>query len=114
MAPILAIVPLLERWLGNLLAMQFEGCHSKGVAKRLTKQRVESHFDLELRAAVHRLIMSPQRTILCCPTWASPAFAYITNLEHIRALVAFARLWNNGLWRGQLSFTLSSCPAITS
>jgi hypothetical protein len=32
------IVPLLERWLGNLLARQFEGRHSKGVAKSVTKQ----------------------------------------------------------------------------
>lgn len=38
--------------LGNLLARQFEGRNSKGVAKTVTKQRVESHFDLELRAAV--------------------------------------------------------------
>lgn len=43
------ITPLLERWLGNLLSRQFEGRHSKGVAKTVTKQRVESHFDLELR-----------------------------------------------------------------
>ena len=46
------MIPLLERWLGNLLARQFEGRVSKGVAKTVTKQRVESHFDLELRAAV--------------------------------------------------------------
>ena len=46
------VVPLLERWLGNLLAHQFEGRNSKGVAKTVTKQRVESHYDLELRAAV--------------------------------------------------------------
>ena len=46
------IVPLLERWLGNLLARQFEGRHSKSFAKNVTKQRVESHFDLELRASV--------------------------------------------------------------
>jgi pre-mRNA-processing factor 8 len=46
------ITPLLERWLGNLLARQFEGRHSKGFAKNVTKQRVESHFDLELRASV--------------------------------------------------------------
>ncbi|KAG2489374.1 hypothetical protein HYH03_012204 [Edaphochlamys debaryana] len=46
------IVPLLERWLGNLLARQFEGRQSKGIAKTVTKQRMESHFDLELRAAV--------------------------------------------------------------
>jgi pre-mRNA-processing factor 8 len=46
------IIPLLERWLGNLLARQFEGRVSKGTAKTVTKQRVESHFDLELRAAV--------------------------------------------------------------
>ncbi|KAL2106170.1 hypothetical protein VUR80DRAFT_3888 [Thermomyces stellatus] len=46
------IIPLLERWLGNLLSRQFEGRHSRNVAKTVTKQRVESHFDLELRAAV--------------------------------------------------------------
>ncbi|KAJ1558331.1 Pre-mRNA-processing-splicing factor 8 [Nowakowskiella sp. JEL0078] len=46
------IVPLLERWLGNLLARHFEGRQSKGIAKTVTKQRVESHYDLELRAAV--------------------------------------------------------------
>ena len=46
------IVPLLERLLGNLLARQFEGRNSKGIAKTVTKQRVESHYDLELRAAV--------------------------------------------------------------
>jgi pre-mRNA-processing factor 8 len=42
----------LERWLGNLLARQFEGRKSKGIAKSVTKQRVESHYDLELRIAV--------------------------------------------------------------
>jgi pre-mRNA-processing factor 8 len=46
------ITPLLERWFGNLLARQFEGRHSKSFAKNATKQRVESHFDLELRASV--------------------------------------------------------------
>ena len=46
------VVPLLERWLGNLLARQFEGRSSQGIAKTVTKQRVESHYDLELRAAV--------------------------------------------------------------
>ena len=35
------IVPLLERWLGNLLARQFEGRHSKGIAKTVTKQRCD-------------------------------------------------------------------------
>lgn len=51
------ITPLLERWLGNLLSRQFEGRHSKGVAKTVTKQRVESHFDLELRASVSNQIL---------------------------------------------------------
>ena len=46
------IMPVLERWLGNLLARQFEGRVSKATAKRVTKQRVEAHFDLELRASV--------------------------------------------------------------
>ena len=46
------MVPLIERWLTNLLARQFEGRRTKGEGTRITKQRVESHFDLELRAAV--------------------------------------------------------------
>ena len=29
-----------------------QGRHSGGIAKTVTKQRAESHFDLELRAAV--------------------------------------------------------------
>lgn len=57
------IVPLLERWLGNLLARQFEGRQSKGVAKTVTKQRIESHFDLELRAAVMHDILD---MVGCC------------------------------------------------
>lgn len=36
----------------HLLSSAPTGRHSKGVAKTVTKQRVESHFDLELRAAV--------------------------------------------------------------
>jgi pre-mRNA-processing factor 8 len=47
----------LERWLGNLLARQFEGRQSKGVAKTVSKQRVESQYDLELRAAVMKDIL---------------------------------------------------------
>ena len=70
------IIPLLERWLGNLLARQFEGRHNKGSAMTITKQRVESSFDLELRAAVmHDILdMMPEgvrarktRTILAAP-----------------------------------------------
>lgn len=45
-------IPLLERWLGNLLARQFEGRRSNDVAKTITKQRVDSYYDLELRAQV--------------------------------------------------------------
>ncbi|AMD21189.1 HEL091Wp [Eremothecium sinecaudum] len=45
------IIPLLERWLGNLLTRQFEG-RSNEVVKTTTKQRVDAYYDLELRAAV--------------------------------------------------------------
>jgi pre-mRNA-processing factor 8 len=36
---------------------QFEGRNSKGIANTVTKQRVESHCDLELCAAVMRDIL---------------------------------------------------------
>jgi len=52
------IVPLLERWLGDLLARQFEGRNSKGIAKTVTKQCVESHYDLKLCAAVMHDILN--------------------------------------------------------
>lgn len=45
-------ISMLERWLGNLINRQFFGRVSKGVAKTVTKQRIDSHYDLELRAAV--------------------------------------------------------------
>lgn len=51
------IIPLLERWLGNLLARQFEGRRSNDVAKTITKQRVDSYYDLELRAQVMQDIL---------------------------------------------------------
>ncbi|KAL6136830.1 hypothetical protein ACLB2K_062125 [Fragaria x ananassa] len=53
------IVPLLELWLGGLLARQFEGRQSvaKRLAKRVTKQCVESNFDLEYRPAVLKDIL---------------------------------------------------------
>ena len=36
----------------HVIIILFIGRHSKGIAKTVTKQRVESHFDLELRASV--------------------------------------------------------------
>ena len=45
------VVPLLERWLDNL-AQQFKGCNSKGITKMVMKQRMESHYNLELHTAV--------------------------------------------------------------
>ncbi|KAI3402314.2 PRP8 [Candida oxycetoniae] len=45
-------IPLLERWLGNLIARQFEGRRYNDYAKTITKQRVDSYYDLELRAQV--------------------------------------------------------------
>lgn len=51
------VIPLLERWLGNLISRQFEGRQSKEIAKTVTKQRVDSYYDLELRAAVMKDIL---------------------------------------------------------
>lgn len=45
------IIPLLERWLGNLLTRQFEG-RSNEIVKTTTKQRTDAYYDLELRASV--------------------------------------------------------------
>ncbi|KAH8059516.1 U5 snRNA binding protein [Aureococcus anophagefferens] len=76
------IVPLLERWLGNLLARQFEGRHTKGIAKTVTKQRVESHFDLELRAAVmHDILdMMPEGNMIL--RYVKAKADWWTNIAH--------------------------------
>ncbi|KAJ3744505.1 hypothetical protein DFH05DRAFT_1617530 [Lentinula detonsa] len=54
------INPLLEQWLGNLLARQFEGRNSKGVAKSITKQRVEPYYDLRAAVMYDILGMMPE------------------------------------------------------
>ena len=46
------MVPLLERWLNSRIAREYEGRVSKRVPTNVTKQRIESHYDLELRASV--------------------------------------------------------------
>lgn len=51
------MTPVLERWLGNLLARNLEGRYSRQVVHSVTKQRVESNFDLELRSSVLRDIV---------------------------------------------------------
>lgn len=45
-------VPLMERWLGSRVAREYEGRFSKRLPSTVTKQRVESNYDIELRAAV--------------------------------------------------------------
>ena len=85
-------MPLLERWLGNLLARQFEGRHSKGVAKTVTKQRVESHFDLELRAAVMHDVLD-----------AMPGDYLIVKIDYLFlvyyvSIVTFVRNTNGLCW----------------
>ncbi|GAV48190.1 hypothetical protein ZYGR_0I04870 [Zygosaccharomyces rouxii] len=50
------IIPLLERWLGNLLVRQFEGRNNE-IIKTTTKQRADAYFDLELRASVMKDIL---------------------------------------------------------
>jgi hypothetical protein len=94
------MVPLIERWLGNLLARQFEGRHIKGIATTVTKQRVESHFDLELRAAVMHDILdimpegvraNKARTILAHLSEAWRCFAPETRVRMADGSVKEAR-----------------------
>ncbi|EAY02411.1 pre-mRNA processing 8 protein homolog PRP8 [Trichomonas vaginalis G3] len=45
-------IPLMERWLGSRVAREYEGRFSKRLPSTVTKQRVESNYDIELRASV--------------------------------------------------------------
>lgn len=47
------VVPLLERWLGNLLARQFEGRSSKGIAKTVPEQREPRCDPIPTKAVPH-------------------------------------------------------------
>ncbi|KAI6213256.1 WD repeat-containing protein 48-like protein [Aphelenchoides besseyi] len=89
------ITPLLERWLGNLLSRQFEGRHSKGVAKTVTKQRVESHFDLELRAAVMHDILD------CMPSGVRQNKARVI-LQHL------SEAWR--CWKANIPWKVPNLP----
>lgn len=46
------MTPLLERYLANMLGRLFEGRRYRGEAKRVTKQRLESDFDINLKEAL--------------------------------------------------------------
>jgi hypothetical protein len=79
-----------------LLSRQFEGRHSKGVAKTVTKQRVESHFDLELRAAVmHDILdMMPESikqvdysTLILINSYLEQSSRHFTTFERGLALL---------------------------
>ena len=67
------IVPLLERWLGNLLARQFEGRQSKGIAKTVstTSNFLHSYSRIchTFCAAAFVADMSPARHHCCLCHW---------------------------------------------
>lgn len=46
------MVPLMERWLNSRVSREYEGRVAKRTPSCVTKQRIESNYDLELRAAV--------------------------------------------------------------
>jgi PROCN (NUC071) domain len=100
------VVPLLERWLGNLLARQFEGRQNKAIAKSVTKQRIESNYDLELRAAVmHDILdMMPESVR------ANKARVILQHLSEARPLpLASPRLLNCCSAECALQHCLSRC-----
>lgn len=77
------IVPLLERWLGNLLARQFEGRQSKGVAKTVL-------FLLVRVFAFVSVMFLP--CFLCITHATSPSGHQATCRESVRSRIARGRL----------------------
>ena len=60
----------------------------QGIAKTVTKQRIESHFDLELRAAVMvRLSLQAPDARLPPRPWRSACLMYLNNIVLTCALV---------------------------
>ncbi|KAL0224761.1 hypothetical protein RCL1_002673 [Eukaryota sp. TZLM3-RCL] len=51
------LLPLMEEYLGNMLSRQFEGRAQVSSSKTVTKQRIESNYDLELRNSVLQDVM---------------------------------------------------------
>ena len=46
------IVPVVQRYISNMLSREFEGRNVKGNAKKVTKQRSEANYDRELRQTI--------------------------------------------------------------
>jgi PROCN (NUC071) domain len=46
------IVSLLEHWLGNLLARQFEGRNNKGIVKTVTKHPQQQEYGHEVMSSI--------------------------------------------------------------
>ena len=51
------MVPLLQRYLNNLLSRLFEGRGDRGIVKRVTKQRQEANMDINLKAALRQSVL---------------------------------------------------------
>ena len=84
------VVPLLERWLGNLLTRQFEGRQNRGQVHRVSKQRYDSNFDLELKNAVLADILEAM----------PPGFPHNRSQTIMRHLSEAWRCWKSATeWR---------------
>ena len=95
-------VPLLEHWLGNLLAQQFGGLNSKGIAKMVTKQHIELHYGSRAGTIYHSL------TALIDLTTSTPLPLHHPTPGYLNALPQLAMSLSVGhhvSWH-----TSSTCP----
>ncbi|GMM51015.1 U4/U6-U5 snRNP complex subunit [Starmerella bacillaris] len=88
-------LPMLERWLGNLLTRQFYGRVSKGVRHTITKQRIDSQYDLELRASAMQDILDVM------PVQLRSSKTKVI-MEHL------SEAWR--CWKANIEYDLSSLP----
>ena len=75
----------------------------QGIAKTVTKQRIESHFDLELRAAVMKDIMDMM------PEGVKANKARTNPAAPVRGLALAGRPTSPGRWAGQLRQVQGAC-----
>ncbi|SPO35462.1 related to splicing factor PRP8 (U5 snRNP) [Pseudozyma flocculosa] len=91
------ITPLLERWLRDRLARKSEGRkdRAKGVST-ITKQRVESSFDLELRASVlHDILNVMPASVESNTPWKVPGMPTAVENLILRYVKLKADWWTS-------------------
>jgi len=89
------MIPILERWLSNLLIRHFNGRRHSRKTVGFTKQRLETYFDIEVKA----IFLNEIRNI----------FSKMSRISSLRQILTYANeAWK--CWKANLNWNVPEIP----